>query len=283
MTKLVVFGDSFASPWKTGQGFNWMEHLSQYLGLDLQCFGKSGSSTNFSAHQLVHYLESNEYSIDDIIVFVFSSRVRSRLINKDFDPGWAGDNRNFVFGSPRNNHPAEDFYKKYLDYFKLELELTDNKDYEVERFKTAMALKQLPNLTVLVSAFGNVVDFKGKPFLLADTDTAVLIDADLYTLSLGEFLDKTRDKNFQSYYNFFKGEHRNCHLSKTNNTILANLLYDCIRNKSREYFDPTQFKQHFLGLSEDYEAVYKEELGPEWIRYKDPVPSKNFFAYKKKT
>jgi hypothetical protein len=279
MPKLIVFGDSFASSFTPGKGPTWMQALAENIGCQSELiFGKSGSSLNYSAHQLMHYLESPQYEADDIIVFVFTSRNRSRLINENFHPGWACENVRHASGDFREGHPAEHFYKKYSEYFRLELELTSAKDYEVERFKIAMTLKQLPNMTVVISAFDKVVDFRGKTFMLADTHNFVLLDAELANISDKEFVHGC---DFQKFYNFFRGEIRNCHLSKTNNQVLADLLSACIHNKSRNYFDCTQFKQHFLGLGQEYETMYQEEMGAGWERYKTPSkPDGVYFGFR---
>jgi hypothetical protein len=279
MPKLVIFGDSFSSYYSIGQGPSWMQTLSEKIGCqEIINFSVNGSSLNFSTHELLRYLESPDYAVDDVIVFVFTSHSRTRLVNKNFDPSWASETVNFVSGNSRPNHPATQFYKDHFDYFKSELMLTTHRDHEVDRFKTVLTLKQLPNFTVLLSAFKNVIDFKGKSFMLADTHNFLLIDADLFSISQGEL---KQGCDFHTFYNFFKGEVRNCHLGKTNNQVLADLLSLCICNKSRDYFDRTQFKQNFIGLSQEYESVYKEELGAKWTRYKTQhVPDWYPFAKK---
>lgn len=89
------------------------------------------------------------------------------------------------------------------------------------------------------------------------------IKYNLFDISTNELVNAS----FYEFHQFFKGECRNCHLCKTNNTILGNQIADCILNKSVSYFDITKYKTQFIDIKNVDQGVLDVELGEKYKKY----------------
>lgn len=159
---LVLFGDSFASEWHEGDHDTWFKMLADELGTNYKTYGVHGSSFEYSTLKFFEYLNSEDYSPEDQIVFVLTSTVRSPVIADDFVPRWAA----LTYGKV--------FYEEQTEKFKKQLDKITEPDQHFNRFKNfykdwfilqnddlllaqrymlLSALHNLPNKTVSISGW----------------------------------------------------------------------------------------------------------------------------------
>ena len=262
MSKLVVFGDSFASyrgeqnP-KTVKGVLWFEEVAKKLNLPLKNKAYSGSSFEWSKKQFWDYYNSNEYSEDDLIIFVFTSFQRSPFLTTGQSPQFASYYSAFLQGTMKKDHFAYDhyndnkeLYKGLAKYYNWETQLFD-------RHLFCLALKQIPNMTVAITAFKDLTINLKNNSLLEELDNFLYIPGRLIELCENEF----GDADYQKFLRYYGSEVRNCHLSNSNNIILADQITQCIQHKSNKYFRKEKFKKNFLKLEnidQRHELPYQE-------------------------
>jgi hypothetical protein len=268
--KLIIFGDSFASDQLNDPaGKSWHRVLGHKLNIEEKNYinySRTGSSIEYSITAFFKYMSTNTYHKDDIIVFVMTSLNRSPLLIKGFPPEFASEMTRHLDGTLSKEHPAYNHYTEYNDFYKTLFEFRNIELIWAHRLNLLMTLKHLPNTVISLSGFKNIeYQFKvGK--LIESTDTFLNFKPNLFDISNDELVSGT----FYDFHAFFKGECRNCHLSRTNNLILGEQLYECIVNKSIEQFDITKFKKNFISLNNSDVEQFNSELGPGHKRYLIP-------------
>lgn len=268
MSKLVVFGDSFACYKFTGKeneslnNLAWFNLLAQKLEKQLLTFSLNGSSINFSQNQLYNYINSSDYDETDIIVFVTTSSNRVPFITKMF-PQHAGSQwTGFLNGTMDTRHDAYQHFIAYRKFYRKLFDFWDEQQCRQWRLDTAFLLKSLPNKAVILSGFEDIDLGLSDKELLADTDTFVLINSELWTISQNELHESL---NIDQFFRRFRSEVRHSHLSNTNNAILSDQVFQCIKHSSREHFDNTQYKKNFISLLNPIDIdLYDRELLPNW-------------------
>lgn len=265
--KLVVFGDSYASKLKRNGTLIepvWYELLAKQLEIDLLHFGQNGTAIEYSIAKLYEYINSKDYSENDIIIFVCTSLNRLPLVHSDIPPGVAAHWLRFLDGS-LNQLEFLNFFKKHSDFYKTLFNFFNYDTAHRQKTHAAFLLKGLPNKTIIISAFEDVDEAlnHNQKKLLKTTANFILINASLSTISAEEYGEGV---TYESLYNFFGGEIRNAHLSKSNNIILANQLYKCIVRWDNKFFNRNKFKKNFIKLviNEETAALYDKELLPVW-------------------
>lgn len=270
MSKLVIFGDSFASyrdnqKVDNAKGVLWFEEVAKKLNLPLKNEAHPGSSFEWSKKQFWDYYNSNEYSEDDLIIFVFTSFQRSPFLAVDLPPQYASYYSDFLQGTLKKDHFAynhyndnKELYRGLIKYYNWETQLFD-------RHLFCLALKQIQNMTIAITAFKDLTINLKNTSLLKQSDNFLYIPAQLYKLSENEFVDA----DFKKFHNYFGGEVRNCHLSNSNNMILANQITQCIQHKTNKYFCKNKFKKKFIKLKN---IDQKQELP-----YLEYAESKDYF------
>lgn len=249
MSKLVIFGDSFASyrgneTAKQAKGVLWFEEVAKKLNLSLKNKAYAGSSFDWSKKQFWNYYNSNNYSQDDIIIFVFTSFQRSPFFAEDIPPQYASYYAAWLQGTLRKDHVAynhyndnKDLYKGLAKYFTVDKQICD-------RLLFCLALRQISNMTVSITAFKDLtVGLKDKA-LLEDADNFIYIPGNLFELSENEVIDA----DYKKFHEYFGGEVRNCHFSNSNNVIMADQITQCILHKTNKYFRKGKFKKKIIKL-----------------------------------
>tara|TARA_B110000285_G_scaffold136199_1_gene152602 strand:+ start:885 stop:1706 length:822 start_codon:yes stop_codon:yes gene_type:complete len=268
MSKLVVFGDSFACyhfhPDVSAcyDKLAWFNLLAQQLEKPLLRFSENGTSINFSTDQLYNYINSNDYEKTDIIVFVTTSLTRVPFISKQFPASSAAQWLSFLHNAMDNNHRSYKHFNDHRKFYKTLFNFYDTRQCEQWITDAAFLLKSLPNKTVILSGFADVDGRLKNKELLSDSDNFVLINSKLSTISQNELHESlSTDQFFQR----FRTEARHSHLSKTNNAILSEQVFQCIKHNSRLYFDETQYKKNFISLLNPIDIeLYDQELLPNW-------------------
>jgi hypothetical protein len=135
MSRIIVFGDSFATKWP--DDYVWTNQLAKKLHAEQVNYATGGSSIEYSLYQLKHYLQHN-YKKDDTIIFVATNPSRSPIIHKDYDPKWAC----FYYDVSQD----KEYYKALTRYTDVE---TDKYKYWI----IATILNGLTNDALLICAF----------------------------------------------------------------------------------------------------------------------------------
>jgi len=159
---LVLFGDSFVSEWHEGNHTPWFKMLADELGTTYKTYGVHGSSFEYSTLKFFEYLNSDEYSPDDQIVFVLTSTVRSPVVAEDFNPRWAAITYAKVFYDQQSatykkqldkiTDPDEHF-DRFRSFYKDWFLLQNDDLILAQRYMLLAALHALPNKTVSISGW----------------------------------------------------------------------------------------------------------------------------------
>lgn len=157
--RIMFFGDSFveiSNDDNYHDDNNWTRELSKIFNRQHWNFGRSGSSLLFSINQFFKYIE-NDYREDDYIVFVTTSHTRFPRVHPNADPG---------VGAAMMRHVVDQWYLKSAEqqqpYFQWQPDLIawlsqvycNQEDFRHQCLMIDSYLKQLPNKTLLIPAFG---------------------------------------------------------------------------------------------------------------------------------
>lgn len=267
--KLVLFGDSFVSI-HLDEEYSWPFLLAHKLNMSTDAilnFGKPGTGLDWSICQFLKYLNSDDYNENDIIIFVVTHYARPPIIeneNQSMSAGFNAYYNKIKQGIPSN---VKEYYEKYDAFYRTWFDLqTDDMKYK-DRWLLALALKQLPNFTVLMSGFDDIVlPSQANHILLQDSKNFLKIDSNFMSISRNEMMNKKLV--MRDFYNYFGYEPRTCHLSNSNNEIMAYQLNKCIKNKDASYFDKAGYNKNLYDLSSKYNDVFEKEFNLETHREK---------------
>lgn len=270
--KLVLFGDSFVSI-HLDEKYSWPFLLAHNLNIstdNILNFGKPGTGLDWSICQFISYLNSNDYNENDIVIFVVTSHSRPPIMeneNQSMSAGFNAYYNNIKKGIPNN---VEQYYKKYDSFYRTWFDLQTNDMKYKDRWLLALALKQLPNFTILMSGFEDIVlSSQANHILLQDSNNFLKIESDLISISKNEMMNKKL--GLRDFYNYFTYEPRTCHLSNSNNIELADQLSKCIINKDSSYFDKTSYHKDLYDLSSKYHDAFEKEFNLESYKEKRNV------------
>jgi len=260
MGNLVFFGDSFVSIHKGGSHV-WPYLLADNLKIprsEILNYGLPGTSLEWSIFQFIKYINSKNYSESDIIVFQTTSTGRPPIM-PECDPSYAGSFGRYLAGDTISSE-ASRYYKRYESFYHTWLDMQNHDSKYKDRWLLYFTLKQIPNFTVLISAFSTLFigDDNNNP-LIGNTNNFIKIDADLISICTKEVMG---NKGYPEFTKYFKGETRSCHLSNSNNVILAEQLSKCISEKSASHFNPSKYLTDIFDLDPKYEDIFLKEFSP---------------------
>ena len=219
---LVLFGDSFASDWHEGEHTPWFELLAQDLNTTHKTYGVHGSSFEYSTLKFFEYINSDEYSPDDYIVFILTSTVRSPVVADDFVPRWAALTYPKVFYDQQNagykkqldkiTEPDEHF-NRFKNFYKDWFLLQNDNLILAQRYMLLAALHALPNRTVSLSGW--------------DTETSIShkFDNHLNCLLWQASDNEIVDGSVWDFMTKHGRDFRKNHLHESNHTILKDAVY----------------------------------------------------------
>lgn len=269
--KLVLFGDSFVSI-HLDETYSWPFLLAHNLNIstdNILNFGKPGTGLDWSICQFLRYLNSDDYNENDIVIFVVTNHGRPPIMENENQSMSAGFNAyyNNTQGIPNN---VKKYYENYDLFYRTWFDLqTDDMKYK-DRWLLALALKQLPNFTILMSGFKDIVlSSQANHILLQDSDNFLKIESDLISISKNEMMNKKL--GLRDFYNYFTYEPRTCHLSNSNNKVLADQLRKCITYKDSSYFDKIGYHKDLYDLTSKYHDAFEKEFNLETYREKRNV------------
>jgi hypothetical protein len=261
--KLVLFGDSYSIEYEYDEHC-WYNKLSQLLLIPkdkILNFAKKGSSFEYSTLKLFDYLHSDAYSKKDLICFVPTAFGRNPIVGTSIDPESAFFLKEFLAGRYDKKIRFHAHYYEHKEFYQTLFNFASEELFQSQMFNVAMTLKLLPNMTLMIPAFNNY--FAGNKHLV-NTDNFLLVDLELFKIDRDEI-------DSAEYYDlryFFKGDPRYCHMTKTNNLILANQLHEAVINQDAKFIYHSGFKSKIIKLSPQFESLYEQELQPSWIHYK---------------
>jgi hypothetical protein len=233
MTKLWVYGDSFADTNKAGQPpvhTGWARILSEKLGIPLNNRAISGSSTEYAIKSFIEDVNKNYIGNNDIVIVVTSSLGRlhfSYQLNEH--PASAS-----VYLKQSPPHFNQDWYQKNKNHIEWWM-INNNHTMQSITFESyAQLLKNFanskPNCTVvLLPAF----DYGYNKDIFNDISPKNFLRSKTYLTEISKSETEMKNKeyfNYDYWCEYIKIDPRNNHLTNPNLTILANLLDESIQN-----------------------------------------------------
>ena len=228
---LVLFGDSFASDWHEGEHKPWFELLAEDLGTTHKTYAVHGSSFEYSTLKFFEYVNSDEYSPDDHIVFILTSTVRSPVVADDFVPRWAALTYPKVFYDQQKSgykkqldkitEPDEHF-NRFKNFYKDWFVLQNDDLILAQRYMLIAALHALPNKTISISGWDTETPIAHKfddhiNCLLWEASDNEIVDG-----SIWDFMSK-HGRDF-----------RKNHLHESNHIILKDAVYKQFNGEKSE-------------------------------------------------
>lgn len=222
MSRLIIFGDSFASLGTDKDTWQWI--LSEYMSCsETISYGKGGSSLTFSLDKFWEYY-SNDYDKDDCIVFFATQSLRLWYLHSEAKHWWASSHLDAKKGTEEYNHFKE--YNKEYDFISTHIMSAERS--RMMYFLIKNTLENLPNKTILVQCFPDVYEPEGS-FNLFDPSVAEI---------------NTTDKNL--LFKFHSNDYRLNHFSIENHSVLAKKLYEnMVYNKP---MDCTDFIKNIIDI-----------------------------------
>ena len=166
-SKVVIFGDSYAN--SEPVDWSWSNAIKKHYS----CinYARAGSSDVYSRIQLFNYLQSKEYSENDIILFFATSLWRMNLLNvfknipmqSTYMTHAANQLGKFVKAKNEETDSSDDmqkiksdpdFFNKYHEYLQ-----NDTENLYKQRLLHAKMLKDLPNFVVYYDTFFKTHEF----------------------------------------------------------------------------------------------------------------------------
>lgn len=222
MSRLVVFGDSYASEILENKN-TWQHILSKNLDCaDTISYGLGGTSFQYSLDTFFEYIEK-DYQTTDIIVFLISHSARMPYLHDTAKLEWSSFITKAVEGYDDPHATIEEcehwvqFSKEYKFIFEHVMSETRSR---MNYFFLRNTIENLKNKHTIIQCFPHVYG----------------MDFNLFDISQSEFKNPTMHKaSFDTRPN---------HLSGPNHLVLANQMFANIT--SAVAYDVTQFHKNIL-------------------------------------
>lgn len=213
MTKIAVYGDSFAS-----QKIGWPNYLeSLYKNSKIDTFGFGGTSTNFS---YMRFLKTHEKY--DLVIFLWTSLTRNALITRN--PDTEKYEIHGIFNSPPNS-PIENLKDDVRE------KLKQNLRYNNLIFDDIPEFVNIDEKWILHESVYSTI-YKSKTFLenLAMRDSVKLRRPDSINIECFENLENfsygMSNICFSDFYRVLRLEYKNKEYGELNYPQLFDLPYD---------------------------------------------------------
>ena len=244
MTKLLVYGDSYASSENDGCP-SWADMLGKKLGLEVINRGVSGSSTEYAMRCLIKDFNKNIFESDDIVVFVASTPGRMHFQFQNARPETAAQYWHDV-DTKDPNHSWYKENKKHLEWWMLNFDCRMN---AINQECYIHALKDLalanPKSTVihLANSDHNFLDRVELPFGKMPSN---FLRPDIYLSKISEY-EIIDFVSYNEFVTYTKYDPRVNHMSNINLNILSDALVKSIGIKKTDHinydlFDKSLFK-----------------------------------------
>jgi len=213
MTTVWIFGDSFAhyTPYEI-----WIKQLADQLEVNAQYFGEGGTSLEYTYEKF--NLQRNNIQDNDILIFALTDTNRRWLLRDNLkDTIW------MIISQNNEQANAAENYLKYLNNTTAYDTYLINFLYNLHDFT-----KKKKTHTVILPCFDTTLSL-----LNSNRNQFPLItiaDRSLMSISSNEFKDPAM---INYYTTVVQGDLRRCHFIKSNHDILADKLFNNIRNNKR--------------------------------------------------
>ena len=268
MKKIVVFGDSFVNyDWVENETnkLSWSYFLSLRLNLPLVNYGISGSGLNYSMIKFTQYVNSEDYDIEDIIIFALTNEQRLYSWNMPTpslgifynlldvietrppeERQWINENKdNALWAMNEIYHPSINYsILKIASFFQNWAKYHYTNTVIVLRgFNTLPEGEKISKLLTLVKPLDNYFP------ILGEEDT-------LSTVSSQEFNYSLLHKYMLDQNAKFPGlDYRVNHLSTVNREILANKIESMINTQSINSWNNFKFKKNLYRNKKDINLI----------------------------
>ena len=240
MTKILVYGDSYASSENDGC-LAWVDLLGKKLGLDVLNRAISGSSTEYAMRCLIKDLNTDTFEKDDIVVFVSSTPGRMHFQFQNSRPETAAQYWHDVDTSD-SKHSWYKENKKHLEWWMVNFDCrmnAINQECYIHALKDLALANPKSFVIHLSNSDHNFLDRVEIPF---GKNPSNFLRPDIYlsTISHNEVI------NFESYNEFVtytKFDPRVNHMSNINLNILANALVKAISTKKVDHINYNLFEK----------------------------------------
>lgn len=268
MKKLIVFGDSFANyDWQPSlHEKTWGASLGKLLELPVINYGVSGSALTLSLNKFVEYYQSDNYSPDDIIVFVLTDISRLWVESME-ETRCFGNIAHHIGNSDSLDMQGKKWFKKNGEgALWTVLNVYDTKiNYELIKilsFLQIWAAANLNNTLVVLRAFPNE-DRSKEAVAIEKLNELVTPSNNFFPIINGMALGYIVAHEFKEFKGWGDGpDIRVNHMSPVNREILSQMLYDVISYRDISKYNFSLFKKHLY-----YDTV------PGYTFTKDPPAS----------
>lgn len=203
MSRLIIFGDSFAEPYEANFEL-WTEQLAKKLDLELVNCAKGGTSFIWTLCQYDKYMQG-DYREDDYIIVVVTTGTRLPYIHPDFSLS-------------TSMHPEYD--SNWVKYWTIDGHLS-------QLFLLCETLKALPNKKLVIRAFDGMqvigTRFSKYDFFVLGNPLVGISTNENYVLPVG-----ARDT-------------RPNHMSEPNHKMLANDIYQISLGSKQPVIDAEEY------------------------------------------
>jgi hypothetical protein len=243
---LWTFGDSFAQPFDHPK--QWLNQVATTLRHEHKAFGYSGSALEYTYRKF--YEIRNDIHDNDIIVISLT----------DLHRKWFFKHEPNIWKTYLNEDCKE--LAQAMDSYRLHL----NSNVDVAHTNLYNFLYVVNDIseytrTVIVANFYTEYELLNK--WAAEFNNLHIAKGVLFEVSLSEFSRTVKKK--EGFENFLAGDSRANHLTRSNHTVLANKIIDCVN-----YNKTVDLTQGFVSstideaILEDSHFVNNELFGVAW-------------------
>lgn len=251
MGKLLVYGDSFASPSGNPERNDWPSRLASKLGYHIENYAVAGSSTDNAIQRLVYDHQNNRIEKNDVVIFIKSTPGRLAFQFQRERPETAAlylhDISKIVDDYKDSTHDWYRENKKYIEWYQI------NADYEKDciihesyTHLVSSIAKLYPN-TIFLS-FTNSHYYLQLPVHDAPPNYFEPKNFYLFDISENEIIDEGNSKHkYIDWTKHTKIDLRDNHLSQKNLEILTDICFEIIEKKTMDHATIDKFEKNIFG------------------------------------
>jgi hypothetical protein len=262
LTKLIVYGDSFAGPPTRFDSiaYSWVDLLAKNLNIPYYNKAVAGNSLGYSISLFVKDFVNNFIEKDDIIVFLFTDPSRLHLSKQNEAPRTA--TRYTVHNHFENkNDYWYQLNKNYIKWYLL------NKDTNLDYINATSYLHMLQNYArsncnklVVLNSFPSNYSIP----LDNNVNNFIYPLINLKTASDGEFVNSFSYKDWE---NPLGTDIRSNHFCSPNLQILADLIYKAIITCDSNIINYKSFLSNILDKPLIYKQDYLDYINKGYLFY----------------
>tara|TARA_B100000212_G_scaffold128792_1_gene96593 strand:- start:1388 stop:2134 length:747 start_codon:yes stop_codon:yes gene_type:complete len=114
MSRLVIFGGSYAESNSHADQTAWQHQVANRLGMDMVNHALPGTSVRWSLNKLINYLNT-DHRVNDHILFFVSDHDSLPFMDTEGRPEWASNLSAWILGTLDPKHPAHRYFDDRAD------------------------------------------------------------------------------------------------------------------------------------------------------------------------